>query len=220
VDSSLRRADALVDAGRLSSGLAYPAVVVVTIGLGVWVIAPALYPVPGKADWWTVESDLYLAGSSFVWHALGMTVYVQQRFSRRAQARLLALQATAAERERQLAAAQLLTLQARVDPALLSDRLARIDAELQTQPLQAQARLAALSTCCGRCSPTWRPRCPRWRARSPRCGPTPPWSAPAASTPGACTSLAWTSRPTGCWRPRCCCPWCDRCWTTTAASGA
>ena len=140
----VREADALVDARRLPPWIAYPAVVIATITLGVWVIAPALYPVLGKVDWWNSSEDFKLAGSSLVWHALGMTVYVQLRSSRRAQARLKALQDAAAERQRQLAAAQLLALQARVDPALLSDRLALIDAELQAQPQRALARLAAL----------------------------------------------------------------------------
>ncbi|MBV8500525.1 MAG: hypothetical protein JO006_02260 [Paucibacter sp.] len=140
----VRLADSLVDAGRVPAWLAYPACVVSTIVLGVWIIAPALYPVLGKAPWWTHASDIFLAGSSFVWHALGMTVYVQLRYSRRAQTRLKALQEAATERQRKLAAAQLLTLQARVDPALLSERLALIDSELATQPERAQARLAAL----------------------------------------------------------------------------
>lgn len=130
-----------VDAGKLPAWLAYPCVVLLTIGLGVWVIAPSLYPVLGKVEWWTSKEDFNLAGSSFIWHSLGMTVYVQQRYSKRAQARLKALQEDAAERERKLAAAQLLALQARVDPAL---RLATIDRELLEQPERAQARLAAL----------------------------------------------------------------------------
>lgn len=140
----LRTADALVDGGRLRSWQAYPAVVLLTVGLGVWVIAPALYPVLGKADWWGLEQDFVLTGTTFVWHALGVTVYVQLRFSRRAQARLQALQDAAAERERRLAAARLLALQARVDPALLSERLAIIDTELARDPQRGQARLAAL----------------------------------------------------------------------------
>lgn len=139
-----RLANELVDEGTLPAWLAYPGVVLLTIGLGVWVIAPSLYPVLGKVDWWGRAEDVRLAATSFIWHALGMTVYVQQRFSRRAQARLKALQEEAAERERRLAAAQLLALQARVDPALLSERLAMIDAELAEQPERGQARLAAL----------------------------------------------------------------------------
>lgn len=140
----LRAADAAVDAGRLPAWLAYPAVVLATVLGGVWVIAPALYPLLGKVDWWTPVNDIVLASTTLIWHGLGATVYVQLRFSQRAQARLATLQDTAAERERRLAAAQLLALQARVDPALLSERLALINAELEREPLRAQARLAAL----------------------------------------------------------------------------
>jgi hypothetical protein len=140
----LRGADALVDARRLPAWVAYPAAWLATVLGGVWVIAPALYPLLGKVDWWTSANDYALASTTFVWHALGVTVYVQLRFSQRAQARLVALRDAAARRERQLAATQLLALQARVDPALLSDRLAAIDDELLQEPLRAQARLAAL----------------------------------------------------------------------------
>lgn len=140
----LRLADAAVDARRLSAWLAYPAVVAATVFGGVWVIAPQLYPLLGKADWWTDANDYVLASTTFVWHALGMAVYVQLRYAARARARLQALQDAVLQRERRLAATQLLALQARMDPALLSERLAAIDEELQQQPLRAQARLAAL----------------------------------------------------------------------------
>lgn len=140
----LRLADALVDARRLPAWLAYAMTVLLTVAGGIWFIAPALYPLLGKADWWTRENDYALASTTLVWHALGVAVYVQLRYSMRAQARLQALQATTAQRERQLAATQLLALQARVDPALLSERLAAIDTELATAPARAQARLAAL----------------------------------------------------------------------------
>ncbi|MBI3347000.1 MAG: hypothetical protein HY020_07285 [Burkholderiales bacterium] len=140
----LRLADALVDAGRLPAWLAYPIVVTTTVIGGVWFIAPALYPLLGKVDWWTDEANYGLASTTFVWHALGVAVYVQLRFSQRAQARLATLQDAAALRERQLAATQLLALQARVDPALLSDRRAAIDTALLSQPGRARDRLAAL----------------------------------------------------------------------------
>jgi hypothetical protein len=140
----LRLADALVDAGRLPAAAAYAGVVGLTVVGGIWVIAPQLYPLLGKADWWTWENDFGLAGTTLIWHGLGVAVYAQLRFSRQAQARLAALQGAAAQRERQLAATQLLALQARVDPALLSERLAAIDDELLREPLRAQARLAAL----------------------------------------------------------------------------
>lgn len=140
----LRLADALVDAGRLPAWAAYPGVAVTTVVGGIWVIAPALYPLLGKADWWTWENDFALASTTLVWHGLGVAVYAQLRFSRLAQARLACLQDAATLRERQLAATQLLALQARMDPALLSERLAAIDAELLSEPRRAQLRLAAL----------------------------------------------------------------------------
>ncbi|MDR7269112.1 hypothetical protein J2X20_001741 [Pelomonas saccharophila] len=140
----LRLADALVDAGHLPAWPAYMGVVGLTVFGGVWLIAPRLYPLLGKADWWTWENDFALASTTLIWHGLGVAVYVQLRFSQRALARLSTLQDAAAQRERQLAATQLLALQARVDPALLSERLAAIDAELLSQPLRAQGRLAAL----------------------------------------------------------------------------
>jgi hypothetical protein len=140
----LRLADVLVDDGRLRAWPAYIGVVALTVVGGIWVIAPRLYPLLGKADWWQWEDDFALASTTLIWHGLGVAVYAQLRFSRRAQAHLATLQTAAAQRERQLAATQLLALQARVDPALLSDRLAAIDAELLNEPLRAQARLAAL----------------------------------------------------------------------------
>ena len=121
----LRLADALVDAGRLPAWPAYMGVVGLTVFAGVWLISPRLYPLLGKADWWTWENDFALASTTLIWHGLGVAVYVQLRFSLRAQARLASLQDAAAQRERQLAATQLLALQARVDPALLSERLDR-----------------------------------------------------------------------------------------------
>lgn len=140
----LRMADALVDAGRLPPLPAYGGVVGLTVVGGIWFIAPLLYPLLGKADWWTSEADFSLASTTLIWHALGVAVYVQLRFSRRAQARLAALQDASTRREQQLAATTLLALQARVDPALLSERLAAIDAELLSAPARAQDRLAAL----------------------------------------------------------------------------
>lgn len=140
----LRLADALVDTRRLPAWLAYAAVVPATVIGGIWFIAPRLYPLLGKADWWDSASDYALASTTFVWHTLGVAVYVQLRFSLQARARLQALQDAAAQRDRQLAATQLLARQARVDPALLSERLAVIDGELDAAPPRAQARLAAL----------------------------------------------------------------------------
>lgn len=140
----VRLADRAVDDDRLPPWLAYPAAVLATVVLGVWVIAPLLWPVLGKAPWWNEQEDWNLALQTGFWHALGMGVYAHLRGASRAQERLLQVQRRAADRERRLAATRLLTLQARVDPALLFERLQCIDAELATAPPRAQARLAAL----------------------------------------------------------------------------
>lgn len=139
----LRLADTLTDDGRIPAWLVYPAVVLLTVGLGVWVIAPSLYPWLGKAPWWTSLNDWMLASTTLVWHGLGVAVYAQARLSARAQQRLASLQQRAAERSRGVAAARLLALQARVEPALLFEQLQRIDRELQRAPIQAEAQAQA-----------------------------------------------------------------------------
>jgi hypothetical protein len=77
----VRLADAAVDADRLPALLAYPAVVLATVGLGVWVIAPLLWPLLGKVPWWGPAEDWRLANSTLVWHTLGMGVYAQMRLA-------------------------------------------------------------------------------------------------------------------------------------------
>ncbi len=140
----IRWADAAVDARRMQAWLAYPAAVIATVLLGVWVIAPALHPLLGKAEWWTNFNDYRLASTTLVWHALGVAVYLQVRSSHQAQARLLALQADASAHQRQLAGARLAALQARVEPELLFERLQHIDSELRDKPSAGRARLVAL----------------------------------------------------------------------------
>ena len=133
-----------IDEGRVPAWIAYPAVVLATVVLGIWVIAPMLAPFLGSEIWWGRSEDLKLAATTFAWHSLGMTIYAHLRLSARAQERLAAVQADAESHRRQLASTQLLALQARVDPALLSAQLGAIDAELIAAPARAQARLAAL----------------------------------------------------------------------------
>ncbi len=137
-------ANHLIDAGRVPPWIAYPAVVLATVVLGIWVIAPLLSPWLGREMWWGHTQDLNLAATTFAWQSLGMTIYAHLRLSTRAQERLVSLQENAEAHRRQLAATQLLALQARVDPALLSAQLGVIDDELMRAPRQAQARLAAL----------------------------------------------------------------------------
>lgn len=140
----IRLADAAVDARRLPAWLAYPAGVLATVLLGVWVLAPALRPVLGRPDWWTGFNDAMLASTTLVWHGLGVAVYVQMRSSQQAQARLLALQAQARAHQRELAAARLAALQARMEPGLLFERLQFIHGELQHDAPAARVRLQAL----------------------------------------------------------------------------
>ncbi len=140
----IRLADAAVQTRRLSAWLAYTAAVMATVLLGVWVIAPALQPLLGKPEWWTPFNDFVLASTTAVWHALGVAIYLQVRASHRAQAHLLALQAKASAHQRQLAGAQLVALQARVEPELLFERLQCIATELREHAPTARARLAAL----------------------------------------------------------------------------
>jgi hypothetical protein len=140
----VRLADAAVDVRRLPAWLAYPAGVVATVLLGVWVTAPALQPVLGRPGWWTSFNDAMLASTTLVWHALGVAVYVQMRSSHHAQARLLGLQARARAHQRELAGARLAALQARVEPELLFERLQCIHAELAVDAPTARTRLQAL----------------------------------------------------------------------------
>lgn len=142
--AALYLADRAVDTRRLAAPLAYGAAVLVTVALGVWVIGKALTPFLGVVSWWSWRADIGLAATSSVWLGLGVAVYGRLRQRRRAQARLQAAELAHAERERELAAAQLLALQARVDPDLLFERLQRVSTELEQQPLRAQARLDAL----------------------------------------------------------------------------
>lgn len=141
---TLHLADQAVDRLHLHPLPVYAAAVLAATASGVWLFGPALVPWLGKVDWWDWKADIGLAGSSSVWLGLGVAVYAQQRMQRRARARLRAAQQAHAERQRELAAARLLALQARVDPALLFERLQTVDAELGADPNRARARLDAL----------------------------------------------------------------------------
>ncbi len=141
---ALQLANAAVDARRWPPLWAYGMATLSANMLGVWVIAPALWPVLGKAPWWTSLNDWVLAATSLGWQALGVAVYAQRRFSLRAQARLQAAQRTQQAHQQALAATRLLALQARVEPLLLFERLQRIDGELRDRPERARDRLAAL----------------------------------------------------------------------------
>ncbi len=142
--AALHLADRLVDARRLAAPLAYGAAVLGTVVLGVWVIGKALTPFLGVVSWWSWRADIGLAATSSVWLGLGVAVYARLRQRRRVQAQLQAAELAHAERQRELAAARLLALQARVDPDLLFERLQRVSSELDHEPWRAQSRLDAL----------------------------------------------------------------------------
>lgn len=137
-------ADRLVDAGRLPAPLAYLLSVALAVTLGVWGIAPLLAPLLGRLDWWNADADRALAFTSFGWLLMGVALYGQWRTSQRAAGQREQAERLHAARQRELAAAQLLALQARVDPELLFERLRVIDTELQAAPDTARHRLSAL----------------------------------------------------------------------------
>lgn len=134
----------LVDADQIPPQLAYPLVVLVEVPLGVFFVGPALTPLLGTVPWWTVWNDVILLCTTLIWHALGVAVAVQRHLSQRSALRLEAAEQAHAERARELAATELLALQARVDPPLLFERLQAIDAELARDPARASRRLGAL----------------------------------------------------------------------------
>ncbi|MBN8503617.1 MAG: hypothetical protein J0L58_04010 [Burkholderiales bacterium] len=138
-------ADRLVDRGLLPDALAYLGAVLLTVWAGVWFVAPVLLaPWLGVEPWWDAQADRNLAFSSFGWLLLGTMFYAQRRGNQRATQQREAAEQAQARQQRELAAAQLLALQARVDPELLFERLRAVDAELQTDPELARRRLSAL----------------------------------------------------------------------------
>lgn len=134
----------LVDQRLMAPALAYPLVVLIEVVCGVWLIGPLLEPLLGAEPWWTEWNNIVLASTTVFWHGLGVAVVAQRRLNQRAEAARVAAELQHAERQRELAATELLALQARVDPPLLFERLQRIDAELASSPEQARRRLGAL----------------------------------------------------------------------------
>jgi len=140
----LQLAHRLVDARRLPPAVAYALVVLIEVPAGVWLIGPLLTPWLGAEPWWTEWNNIVLASTTLFWHALGVAVVAQRRLNQRAEAARVAAELEHAERLRELAATELLALQARVDPPLLFERLQTIDRELASAPEQARRRLEAL----------------------------------------------------------------------------
>ena len=140
---AVRWADRAVDRGAIA-WLAYSTAVVLTTLAGVWPIARLLWPVLGRADWWTVADDLWLALNVGLVLGLGVGTYAYWRGLRQVGERLARMLDARDEARRELALTELRTLQARVDPALLFGALQRIQVLLPTQVELADARLQEL----------------------------------------------------------------------------
>jgi hypothetical protein len=124
---------------------AYGIAVLAVAVIGTWPIARALWPLLGKAPYWELNNDLWLLGNALLFHSLGVAAYAQWRGLRRAQERLQRDAQAQAVQQQQLVTAQLLALQARVDPQLLFDSLRLVDAALAEQQTdRADQKLADL----------------------------------------------------------------------------
>jgi hypothetical protein len=123
---------------------AYGAAVIGVAIVGTWPIARLLWPVLGKEPYWGIDNDMWLAGNAVLFHSLGVAAYAQWRGFHVAQARLQQGERARAEQQQQLVSAQLLALQARVDPQLLFDSLRRIEHALAAAPDEADQQLAEL----------------------------------------------------------------------------
>lgn len=134
----------LVDQRLMAPALAYSLVVLIEVVCGVWLFGPLLEPWLGAEPWWTEWNNIVLASTTLFWHGLGVAVVAQRRLNQRAEAARVDAELQHAERQRELAATELLALQARVDPPLLFERLQLIDRELESRPEQARRRLGAL----------------------------------------------------------------------------
>jgi hypothetical protein len=126
---ALRVADAAVDRGARPLA-AYGAAVLAVVIAGVWLIAPLLLPLLGGDPGWTLVNDLWLATGIGVLLGFGTAGYARWRGTQRALARGRSAEAARAARERELQAARLLALQARIEPELLFDALGRVGRRL------------------------------------------------------------------------------------------
>jgi hypothetical protein len=136
-------ADRITDRG-VHPAWAYGAAVIGVAIVGTWPIARLLWPVLGKEPYWDINNDMWLAGNAVLFHTLGVAAYAQWRGFHVAQARLQQGERARAQQQQRLVTAQLLALQARVDPQLLFDSLRRIEQALATAPDAADQKLAEL----------------------------------------------------------------------------
>jgi Histidine kinase len=136
-------ADRVTDRG-VHPALAYGAAVVGVAIVGTWPIARLLWPMLGKEPYWGIDNDMWLAGNAMLFHSLGVAAYAQWRGFQVAQAHLQQGERARVQQQRQLVTAQLLALQARVEPQLLFDSLRRVEQALATAPDEADQQLADL----------------------------------------------------------------------------
>jgi Histidine kinase len=140
---ALRVGDRLVVQG-LAPWKVYSTAVVGVVTVGVWVIGPLLMPLLGSDPQWTVANDVWLMAGIGVVYALGVAGYARWRASQALQARLRAAEAQRARQHQQLQLQRLLALQARVEPQLLFDTLARVQALIDSHTAEAAQLLEDL----------------------------------------------------------------------------
>jgi hypothetical protein len=136
----LRIADRAVADGA-ARWLAYGAVVVGTLALGVWVIGPLLSPLIGGDPQWDARQDLMLFCRLLLPYAIAAVAYAHWRRERDTLARLQAAEVERAQQAQVVESARLLTLQARVEPQFLFDTLQRVRALIGASADAAQTRL-------------------------------------------------------------------------------
>ncbi len=137
-------ADRATDAGARPL-LAYAAAVIGTGLAGVWPLAILLRPVVGIPGLqWGPDDDVRLMVGTLPFHGLCVGAYAKWRGERLARERLQAVERARAEEQRRLDTSRLLALQSKVEPQLLFDALARIDAALAGDDDLADQRLADL----------------------------------------------------------------------------
>lgn len=144
---ALRLADLAVERGR-SPVLAYGAVIPLVIFVGAFVIWRPFWPwLPPWVYTTRPPSLLECFGEgSRLWLpiTLGVVAYAHWRQAQRSQRRIAQRRLQQAQRHQQMQAAQLLALQARVEPQLLFDTLQRITRLADTDPAAAEALLGEL----------------------------------------------------------------------------
>jgi hypothetical protein len=142
---ALRLADRAVDDGA-PRPLAYAAVVLLIVPLGVWVFGPLLSMVLGGADDWTPRHDVGLWATRLLPFGVGTLAYASWRQARDMRERVQAAEHARALQEQSLQSARLLVLQARVEPQFLFETLRRVRERIDRSAQSAEQLLADLIT--------------------------------------------------------------------------